>query len=411
MELLKRVSWKVGQPLLPRHLVAQENSLIAHMHFSIKQIGFPYYGIGLLKWDDTLLTQGIVSISAATVIFPSGQLINIPGNATIRSLDLNETGKNRVTLYLQLLSKQNEEEDFLDSGLESEKIAFGVNELELSDDNNAPLIEAAIKFGEFEKDLENKWKLRGDFIPPLLSIQGNPFLKKTLLELKIKLEQFQNAIEMVAVEGEDFEGNTLETNLCLLEIAKMRRLLMNIEHHVATHPFYLYEAFSQYLDAISLLHKNKTNFKLIPYQHEKLGPLFSVMMESLALDEVSDLQISQLEFIKKDRCYVSEKLPKDLQDSKEVYLIVQKVDTTGNPNIEGLKVSAYSRLMNTVIFGVQGIPIIRIERAPFNHNFSRRANIYTIEKGIEWGHALKEGRIAFDYKDNTKDVQAFLYWR
>ena len=411
MELLKRVSWKVGQPLLPGHLVAQENSLVAHTNALFKQIGLPFYGIGSLTWDDTLLTQGVISIAELTVIFPSGQCVNIPGNGTIRTFDLNKAGKTRVTLYLNLLSTANEEEDSLGSGLDHERITFAVNELELSDDQNAPLIVAAMKFGEFEKNLEDRWSLCSDFIPPLLRVDKVPFLQKTIVELKATLEQFQSSIEMVSIEGEDFEGNTLETNLCLLEIAKMRRLLLNIDHYVVTHPYYLYEALSQYLDVTSVLYSNKTSFSLIPYQHEKLGPLFKVMMESLRRDEMTNKDVSQLDFSKKERCYVSEKLPEELSDAKDVYLIIQKVDQSGNSNVEGLKLSAYSRLMNTVIFGVRGVSMVRIERAPFNHHFSKRANIYTIERGIEWGHALTEGRLAFDYKGNTDEVQASLYWR
>ena len=411
MEALKRVAWRVGQPLLPGHLFAQEDSLIAYSHASFKQLGLPFYGISALKWDNTLLMQGIVSIAELTVIFANGKLVNVPGNGIIQTFDLNQSEKSRVTLYLNLLSSKNEEEDYMDSGLEHEKIIYAVHELELSDDPNAPLLLAAMKLGEFEKDLENHWKLCPEYIPPLLSVRGTPFLSQALIELKTKVEQFQNSIEMISVEGEDFEGHTLETNLCLLEAAKMRRLLLNIHHHIATHPFILYEALSRYLDTVALLHQSKNTSKVIPYQHEKLGPLFQEMISSIRLDETSGLKTSHLPFEKKERCYVSEKLPQDLEDAKEVYLIVQKVEQTGNPNVEGLKLSASSRLMNTIIFGVQGIPIIRLERAPFSHNFSKRANIYSIEKGIEWNHAFKEGRLAFDYKDNHADVQASLYWK
>lgn len=411
MEQLKRVSWKTGQPLLPRHLVAQEDSLVAHTQLYFRHIGLPFYGIGAMKWDETLLAQGIVSISKLTVIYPSGQLVDIPGNGSVNSLDLNKTGKTQTAVYLHLLSSMNEEEDYLESGLEQEKVVFAVNQLELSDDTNAPSIRASMKIGEFERDLENRWKMLPGYIPPLLSTIANPFLKNLFIELKTKLEQFQNSLELASTTGEDFEGHTLETKLCLLELAKVRRLLSNIEVGVATHPYYLYEALSQYLNTVSLLHHNKSNFKIIPYQHEKLGSLFGTMMEALSLDSVADQETSHLEFQKKDRCYVSEKLPEELHDAREVYLILQKVDTTGNPNIEGLKLSGYSRLMNTVIFGVQGISLVRLERAPFNHSFSKRANIYSVEKGVEWGHALKEGRLAFDYKDNSQDVQAYLYWR
>ena len=411
MQQLKRVSWQIGQPLLPRHLVSQEDSLLAHSSLYFKFVGLPFYGLGCLKWDDTLLTQGIVSISKLTVIFPSGLLADVPGNATINSLDLNKIGKTKIAVYLHLISSTNEQEEYLDSGSEYDKIVFAVNQLELSSESNSHNVRAVIKLAEFEKDLENRWSLCEEFIPPLLTIHESPFLTKILIELKTRLEQFKNALELESTTGQSFEGHTLETKLCLVEIAKMRRLMVNTDQHVYSHPFFLYNAFCEYLDTISIMYNDKTNFKLLPYQHEKLGPLLIKLMESLKVDDVGDQNISRLQFEKRDHCYVSEKMPRELQDAREVYLILQKVELLGNPNIEGVKLAAYSRLMNTIIFGVQGIALIRLERAPFNHSFSKRANIYTVERDIEWQHAITEGRLAFNFKDDVKDLQAFLYWR
>jgi len=411
VEQLKRVFWKVGQPLLPRHLVAQEDSLLAHALAYFKSMGLPCYGISLLKWDDTLLAQGVISISRLTVIFPSGEIIEIPGNGKLESIDLNKTGKTRTSIYLHLLSSQGEEEDYLNSDQEYEKIVYAIHELELSDDQNAPLIKSALKLGEFEKDLENRWKWNEEYIPPLISVHSNPFFRKILLELKNKLEQFQNSIEVATTDEEDLEGQTLETRLSLLEISKMKRLLLNIEHQLSVHPYYLYEALNNYLNAIAVFHRNQAHFELIPYQHEKLKPLFNKMIDKLSLEGMDDKEVSHIGFEKKDRCYVSDKLPEETREAKEIYLILQKIDKSGSPNIEGVKLSAYSRLMNTVIFGVEGIHLIRIERAPFNHNFSKRANIYCVEKGVEWDYAFKEKRLAFDYKNHDQEVQAFLYWR
>lgn len=384
---------------------------MAHMDLCFKQIGLPFYGISNLKWDDTLLAQGIVSISKLTIIFPSGQIVDVPSNATINSLDLNKTNKTKLNIYVHLLMSVQEQEDYLASGSEYDKLVFAVNQLELSTESNAHTVKAVMKLAEFERDLENRWKYCEEYIPPSLTTSGNPFFSRFFIELKTKLEQFQSSLELESTTGQSFEGHTLETKLCLLEIAKMRRLLLNIELQVASHPYFLYEAFSHYLDTIALFYSDKTNFKLIPYQHEKLGPLFLKMMEALKLDEVGDQNVSRLQFEKRDNCYVSEKLPMELQDAKEVYLIMQKVETTGNPNIEGVKLAAYSRLLNTIIFGVPGISLIRLERAPFNHSFSKRANIYSVERDIEWGHALKEGRLAFNFKDEIRDLQAFLYWK
>lgn len=408
---LKRVSWQIGQPLLPRHLVSQEDSLLGHTHLCFKHSGLPFYGIASLKWDDTLLTQGIISISKLTMIFPSGQVVDVPGNSIINPLDLNKITKTKLSVYLHLLTSFHEEDEYQDSGTEYDKIVYVINQLELSTESNAQGVKSVLKLGEFEKDLENKWNLLDDYIPPLLNIHDSPFLQKCLIELKTKLEQFQSSLELESSTGQAFEGHTMETKLCLLEITQMRRLLMNMEHHLVSHPYYLYEAFSRYLDTITLFYNDKTNFNLMPYHHERLGPLFAKLMESLKVEDVGDQNISRLSFEKRDHCYISEKFSGDIQEAKEIYLILQKVDTAGNPNIEGVKLAAYSRLMNTVIFGVPGIPLIRLERAPFNHSFSKRANIYAVEKDIEWGHAIKEGRVAFNFKEDAKDIQAFLYWR
>ena len=411
MQQLKRVFWQIGQPLLPRHLVSQEDSLLAHNTLYLKHVGLPFFGVGQLKWDDTLMAQGIVSISKLTLIFPSGILVDVPSNGMINSLDLNKLGKAKLSVYLHLLSSVYEEEEYLDSGTEYDKIVYAIHQLELSAESNSHAVKAVMKLAEFEKDLENRWRLCEEYIPPLLCIRETPFLSKALVELRTKLEQFQASIELESTTGQSFEGHTLETKICLLEIAKMHRYLLNMDLQVASHPYFLYLALTEYLDTIAIMYNDKTSSKLIPYQHEKLGPLFNKLMDSLKIEDVGDQNISRIQFEKRDHCYVSEKLPQELQDAKEVYLIMQKVEMTGNPNIEGVKLAAYSRLMNTIIFGVQGISLIRLERAPFNHSFSKRANIYSLERDIEWGHALKEGRLAFNFKDEIRELQAFLYWR
>ncbi|MGH2611503.1 MAG: type VI secretion system baseplate subunit TssK, partial [Rhabdochlamydiaceae bacterium] len=97
MQQLKRIGWKIGQPLLPVHLVAQEDSLLSHLGFYVKNLSLPFYGIGQLKWDDTLLSQGVVSISKLTVVFSSGEVVDVPENGKIAIFDLNKTDKNRVT--------------------------------------------------------------------------------------------------------------------------------------------------------------------------------------------------------------------------------------------------------------------------------------------------------------------------
>src|SRR5512135_2470994 len=147
MQQLKRVGWQIGQPLLPLHLVAQENSLLAHLDFFIKSQGIPIYGIGQLKWDDTLLFQGVVSISKLTVVFPTGEVVDIPENGKISVFDLNKVGKNQVTLYLHLLKESSDQEMYLDDQ-EEEKVVFLVNQLVLSTEGHVFSTKTSIKLAE-----------------------------------------------------------------------------------------------------------------------------------------------------------------------------------------------------------------------------------------------------------------------
>ena len=99
----------------------KEESLLANLNFFIQILGIPYIGIGNLKWDEKLLSQGVVSISKLTVIFPTGELVDVPDNGSVNSFDLNLSGLNQVTLYLHLLKDSSQQDIFAESMDEEDK--------------------------------------------------------------------------------------------------------------------------------------------------------------------------------------------------------------------------------------------------------------------------------------------------
>lgn len=411
MQQLKRVSWQIGQPLLPLHLVAQENSLLEHLNFYIRHLGFPLYGIGQLKWDDTLLFQGVVSISKLTAIFPSGEIVDVPDNGKISVFDLNKAGKNLVSLYLHLLPETANQELFFDEQ-EEEKVLFQLNQLTLSTEGLVFSSKAAFKFAEFEKDVENRWKLKEEFAPPLFTINQSPFLANHLFRIRTIMESFQKELEQESSTGKLFEQRTIETKLCLIEVANLRRCLLNIERNLLSHPYYLYEQLCQLINTLALIYTDQADLNIIPYQHEKLSLLFSKLIDLVVqyLKPKSE-SLSSLQFEKKEQYWVSERLPQELSDAKELFLIAQPIDPKEKFSMEGLKFASYSRLGNVCRFALTGIPLLRLENAPFNNNFTKYAAIYKIEKDLEWQHALSEGRAAFFVQNLKEQLQAFLYWR
>ena len=412
MQQLKRVGWQIGQPLLPVHLIAQENSLLAHLNFYIKNQGLPLYGVGQLKWDDTLLFQGVVSITKLTVVFPTGEVMDVPENGKIPVFDLNKVGKNQVSLYLHLLKDVSDQEMLLEEIDDEEKIIFVLNQLVLSTESHLFSTKTSFKFADFEKDVENRWKLTENFAPPLLTLNDHPFLLNKLFRLRTIIESFQKELEQESATGKLFEQRTIETKLCLIEVAKLRRFLLNIERSVMTHPFYLYEQISQLLDTLALVYIEHPDLNIIPYQHEKLAPLFSKLIDFFVqyLKPKSE-KLSSLQFERRDHCYVSEKLPQDLHEASEIFFIIQPVDPKQKATMEGLKLASYTRLENVNRFALTGIPLLRLESAPFNNNFSKYASVFKVEKDLEWDHARSEGRAAFSVHDIREQLQAFLYWR
>jgi type VI secretion system protein ImpJ len=412
MQQLKRVGWHIGQPLLPIHLIAQENSLLAHINFYIQNLGIPYYGIGNLKWDETLLSQGVISISKLTLVFPTGELVDVPENGKISSFDLNGVGLNQVSIYVHLLKEQVEQEIFSESLEEEEKVVYSIHNLELSNEHHLYTSKVSLKIAEFEKDVENRWKLCENFAPPFFTINTHPFLISKLSTIKTVLESFQKELELESTTGRLFEQRTLNTKLCLIEVAKLRQFLLNMDRNVITHPFYLYEQLSQFLNALALIYLDLGDFNVIPYQHEKLALLFSKLIEQLIqyLKPKSE-RLSSIQFEKKPNCYVSERIPQDLSEATEIYFVAQFVDPKIKFVIEGLKLASYSRLFSIHRFALTGIIMLRLESAPFNNNFSRHAHVYKIEKDSEWEHALSEGKLAFSIEGDSPDIQAFIYWR
>jgi type VI secretion system protein ImpJ len=412
MQQLKRVDWQLGQPLLPMHLVAQEDSLIANLNFYIQSLGIPYFGIGNLKWDDKLLSQGVVSISKLTVIFPNGDLVDVPDNGTINTYDLNLSGTNQLTLYLHLLKDSSQQNVFADFGDEEEKISYSIHNLIITNEPHLHAGKVSLKLVEFEKDVENRWKLCENYSPPFFTILNHPFLTSRLSSIRTIIESYQKELELESSSGKIFEQRTLNSKLCLLEVVSLRQFLLNMDKNIITHPYYLYEKLTHFLNTLAMMFLDLTDFSIIPYQHDKLALLFSKLVELLIqyLKPKTE-KLSSIKFEKKQNCYVSERMPQDLYETNEIYLVTQYTDPKLKSAIEGLRMAAHSRLFNVHRFSLTGIVLLRLESAPFNNNFSRHAQVYKIQKDSEWEHALSEGKVAFSVDNDYHEIQGYIYWR
>lgn len=406
---LKRIEWRLGQPLLPLHLTILEDSVRYYAYQCRQSMGIPFYGYGAMKWDSHLLSGGVVSINQLRAVFPSGHIIEAKENGEIQPFDLNASEKQNVSLYLHLKDERRLHTEMDVSGIE--QIHYGIYKLAFSEEASLPDAIATLRFADFERSAEKRWSLSENYIPPCFEVSSNPFLKPLIDNVRSSIDRFQ---EKLIPEDGTFQSASHKVRSLIKEVAQFRRLLINMERGALTHPYFFYEGLCQLLDAALLIHSGQlqTDLDLVAYEHEALGDLFKMLMEKLdSLLDYKAEKISSISFVKKGSFYVLEKLPSGVRDAEEIYLVVEPLGSLLSPSIEGIKLSSLSRLPNTVRFALKGIGLVQVQQVPFEHNFSKKAQKYSLNKGAEWELAIEEGKLGLSSQEISCDLQVSLYWR
>ncbi|MFC1706085.1 type VI secretion system baseplate subunit TssK [Planctomycetota bacterium] len=413
-DVLARVDWQMGQTLLPEHLVAQEESLLADTMTRFRMSGLPYHGVGYLRWSDALLTDGTLSIQALTLVLPSGQLIDIPGNAAANTLNLNLTGTTTVPVYLHLTGErvpQAAEADaqWLEEGAQTTRVKHKV---ELSPDQTTAAAVQTVKLAEFVKDSEEVWSLSNRYVPPLLQVGTSPFLKGLLDELSQLIEQFHFKLEQeIAAAFLGGEG-LFSAKLCLGGLYRVERFLANLSGQIHPHPYVLYEELKRFYTDLCLYQNTAPEHVATPYRHEELSECLGEIVRPL-LDEIQVIRTKSpyVPFVRQEGLCVIEELPKEVRLAKEIYFLLQKPRVSDTIALEGVKLASRSRLKSVHQLSLHGIPFSKIERPPFQHQFGPEVEFYLLREGEEWDLALRDGTLAFYERAGLEEVNAHLYWR
>ena len=408
---LARVRWEMGQTLLPEHLLAQEESILADTVLRFRMQGLPSYGIGKLKLNETLLCEGIFSIQEMTLVMGSGLLLDFPGNAKVSPFNLNEPGMVSVSVYLHVLKDTPSVDDTREGWEEDAEVRISriIYRLALSLEQNYSGAMETLKLAEFKKSLEGVWQISRDFIPPLLQLGNSPFLKKDMDELSEVLELFQYNLSLDAagyLSGESL----VSVKQCLTSVFKTQRLLANLSSQIHMHPYFFYEELKILHTEVSLYRNADPQNITEPYDHNQLA----------SLKDMTNLLNSQMKLVRSPLPYLpfklgdniyQVKLPEEIRQATDVYFLVQKSQVIASLSINNLKVAGLSRLPFVHKMALQGIPFKKVVRPPFQHSFGAEVEFYLIRVGEEWDHALNEMTVAFYERPELKDTDFYIYWR
>ena len=409
---LARVDWRMGQTLLPDHFVAQEEALLADTVARWRIRGLPAYGIATLKINDTLLTEGVLSLSSISLVTNTGVLVDVPRNAVVSPFNLNVPGTAQVTVYCHLLRKpvpRDQRDDTLSDG--DEEVERIVYQLILSSEQGFAEAIETVKLGEFDKDPEGQWSLSARYVPPLLRVGTSAYFRKELDVLNSSLEGFHYKLTQ-EIAASFLSGDALFTaKQCLKSVYRTQRFINNLNGQIRIHPYYVYEALKDLLTEIcffrSTVPENITN----AYKHDNLARCFREIFDPL-FDQMQLVQTKSpyLPFELRDGMYRCQ-LPTELRQARDVFFLVQKSNVNKQVPVNDLKLSSFSRASLMHKLALVGCPLTRIDRPPFQHPFGPEVDFYKVSPGEEWDHALRELSIAFYVAPGLENTKFFLYWR
>jgi type VI secretion system protein ImpJ len=410
---LARVRWEMGQTLLPEHFVAQEEALTTDTILRFRTRGLPGYGVAELKINATLISEGIFLIQTMTLIMPSGLILDVPGNAAVSSFNLNVPGMVNVPVYLHVTKPCSLDGGSANGMAEGKEdlIPRIVYQLVLSSDQNCPGALESMKIAEFIKDPEGIWQHSGSFMPPLLQLGTSPYLKAELADLTQLLELFHYKLtQEIAASYLSGEG-LFSAKQCLKSVYCIKRFLANLGSQIHVHPYHAYEALKTFYTEVCFFRNTAPENVADPYNHDQLAPCFRKILEPLK----EQMQLVQARspyrpFDVKDGLYRIT-FPPEVRGAKEIYFLVQKNHVNKKVSIEDLKLASFARLSLVHKLALQGVPLRKIDRPPFQHSFGPEVDFYLAAQGEEMDYALRELSVAFYHQEQFKEMSFYLYWR
>ena len=409
---LSRVRWQMGQTLLPEHLQAQEEALAADTITRFRMSGIPAYGIAGLKWNEALISEGIFSIQAITLVMPSGLLLDVPGNAVVSPFNLNIPGTITVPVYCHVMDNVPSGKDVEESrALQVEGgILRIVHPLVLSSEQSHAGAFETIKLAEFEKDPEGVWELGRGFIPPLLQVGISPFLMAELDAFAEALELFRYNLALDAASYLSGSG-LFRVEQCLKSVYGIQRFFANLRSQVHVHPYYVYEALKDFYIEVCFYKNTVPEHIASPYNHDQLFTCFQEILGPLKEQmKLAEAESPYLPFQFKDGLYQIQ-LPPEMRAAQEVYLLVQKSRVSKVVSLEDLKLASFSRLPLVHRLALQGIPLEKVDQPSFQHSFGPEVDFFRIIEGEEWDRALSELSLAFYDHPQLKDMEFYVYRR
>jgi predicted component of type VI protein secretion system len=440
---------------MPDHFLWQEDSLRREWELRFAHQSLPMWGVAALAWDQELLqTKGRFLIKRLQLVFETGELVDVPGNARQVWIDLPRKG-DTANIYVHLDSAPevakgeltDQEGRFME--LRWQKLLLDTRPIKTPLPGFKLLRLSRLSHEEPGQPKQEAlgWQVDPSFVPALITTTAfAPFAELRLLKLNRAIEAWTEILRKQSVESCLAVHKRVEAAVYLRQVRglgwELRQVAPSLDRlpdgqkadrrqaaALQVHPFELYrQLVALYLDIFSfqcgpLQTIAKTEPEPCRYQHEGLARCFREVEDAIDAELARPRAKSPAWEFDPQPCPEQSVasvcvFPGKISPETELYFLIQLDEqrediTTTEKGIAkcmaGLKLAAPARLDTVYQRALPGIGFERVKLIPFPHNFdSASVQFWRVRRGPEWEHACQEGAIAY-YPGGRPRHKSFLY--
>lgn len=309
MKQLQPVLWSKGTLLTPQHLQLQDKFLEDSMNFRVQSLKFCAWGFNEVVLDQQLLADGQLAVSRASGIFPDGLPFDIPGpdqpppskglteyfDPDVRSLDfyltvpdykdkgLNVAGLGRAASSRYLAEIATVRDD--NTGMGEKPIQIARKNLRLLAENETREGSSALRIANVEKTETGAFRLNTRFVPPLLEVRANDYLRglvNGILEiLSAKSSQLAGSRRQKNLSLADFTTADIANFWLLYTVNSNIPVLSHLLLGQRCHPEELFSALTQLGASLTTFSPTIRPRDLPAYDHAELSKVFTELDEKL----------------------------------------------------------------------------------------------------------------------------------
>ena len=309
MKQLQPVIWSKGTFLTPQHLQVQDRFIEDTLKFHVDALSFRHWGFSELQVDQKALTEGLLTVSNASGIFPDGLLFDVPtSDAAPASRALQEcfgAEESEIDVYLSVpeyrdrgvnvsferrdaATRYSVEVKVLrneNTGTMERPVQLARKNLRLLMGNENREGSSTLRIARVQKIPTGTFKLAPAFVAPMIDLHGSEYLVSILRRL----------IEILVARSAELGGQRRQKNQSLADFTSTDIanfwLLYTVNSHLPVlrhlfesklgHPEDLFACMLEIAGSLTTFSTKIHPRDLPRYEHDDLGGCFSRLDQQL----------------------------------------------------------------------------------------------------------------------------------